>query len=111
MEPPLWGARVSHAGGSGPGERSPQAGRAPSRPCCAGLLPRGLGFAHVVLAAQQPAAPHAAKKFLSHENSVLEEAVRWWPGGSLSAKDYRMGKWADVAPWESQGLAALLSCP
>ena len=29
-------------------------------------------------------------------------------GGSLSAKDYRMGKWDDVAPWERQVLAALV---
>jgi RNA polymerase sigma-70 factor (ECF subfamily) len=28
-------------------------------------------------------------------------------GGELSTKDYHMGKWDDLAPWESQVLAAL----
>jgi hypothetical protein len=66
------GARVGPTlAASGQGERSPQAGRAPARPCCAGLLPRGLGFTHVVLAAQWPTTPRAVKKISASENGVL----------------------------------------
>jgi RNA polymerase sigma-70 factor (ECF subfamily) len=35
--------------------------------------------------------------------------VRFVCGGKLSVKDYLMGKWDELAPWESQVLAALVA--